>query len=121
MGLTREQILAARRNRKPQRFEVPEWGGEVFIRVLSAEDQMALADGEDSKQVPVKVLCATLVDEDGTRLFTDDDAAELAREDFPVIMRVFSEAAKLNGLSTKELDEAMAGLQQAPDAQHSTD
>ncbi len=116
MGLTREQILAARRNRKPHRFEVPEWGGDVFIRVLSAEDQLALADNENPTEAPIRVLLCSLVSEDGERLFADEDFAELVQEDWPVIMRVFAEAAHLNGLSTKELDEAMEGFGNAPDA-----
>jgi hypothetical protein len=32
-------------------------------------------------------------------------------------MQVFGEVAKLNGLSTKELDEAMESFAHAPDAQ----
>lgn len=119
MALTRDQILAARRNRKPHRFEVPEWGGDVFIRVLSAEDQLAY-DGVEAKEVPGRVLIDSLCDENGERLFTDEDYAELIKEDFPVIMRVFAEAAHLNGLSTKELDEAMSAFEQAPDAARST-
>jgi hypothetical protein len=122
LGLTREQILAARRDRKPQRFEVPEWGGDVFIRVLSAADQMDLAkEGDDPSDTPIKVLVRSLVSEEGEPLFTDVDAAELAKEDWPVIMRVFQEAAHLNGLSTKELDEAMAGFTQAPDESSSSE
>lgn len=120
MGLTREHILAARKDRKPHRYEVPEWGGDVFIRVLSAQDQMQLSEGADEKQMPVRVLLHTLVTEEGERLFTDEDFAELAGEDFPIILRVFSEAAKLNGLSTTELDEAMEGFVPAPDESSSS-
>lgn len=124
MGLTREQILRSRQDRKPHRFEVPEWGGDVFIRVLSAQDQMALAEGSDTEsdktRMPIRVLLASLVDEEGSRLFNDEDFDELAQEDFTIILRVFSESAKLNGLSTKELDEAMAGFKPAPDAQTSS-
>jgi hypothetical protein len=121
LGLTREQILAARRDRKPQRFEVPEWGGDVFIRVLSAADQMDLAEGTEAKDTPIKVLIRSLVSENGEPLFTDEDFAELAKEDWPVIMRVFQESAHMNGLSTKELDEAMAGFAQAPDESSSSE
>ncbi len=120
MTLTREQILAARKDRKPHRFEVPEWGGDVFIRVLSAEDQATLSDETDPKRMPVKVLIYALVDEQGERLFTDEDFAELMQEEFPVILRVFTEAAHLNGLSTKELDEAMEGFASAPDESNSS-
>lgn len=106
MALTRDQILSARRGRKPTALEVPEWGGTVYIRVLSAEDQLAIADS-DGGVTPVKVLVACLVDENGERLFSGEDATELGKEDFPVILRVFAEVARLNGLSSKELDEAM--------------
>jgi hypothetical protein len=117
MGLSREAILAARRNRKPVRLEVPEWGGDVWVKVLSAEDQANLAEEgqEGSLSVPMKVLVACLCDEEGTRLFSDEDAAELAKEDAPVIMRVFSFAAKTNGLTTTELDEAMASFGTGPE------
>jgi hypothetical protein len=121
VGLTREQILAARRDRKPHRFEVPEWGGDVFIRVLSAKDQMVLSDGVDPKETPVKVLCYSLVNEDGERLFSDEDFEALADMDWPVIMRVFTESAKLNGLSTKELEKAMQDFTSAPDESSSTE
>lgn len=121
MGLTREQILAARKDRKPHRFEVPEWGGDVFIRVLSGNDQMELSKDTAPEETPGRVLVHSLVSEEGELLFTEEDVHELMQEDWPVIMRVFSESAKLNGLSTKELDEAMAGFVQAPDESSSSE
>lgn len=105
--LTREQILAAKRGRKPERLEVREWGGEVYVRVMSAAEQTALSRDVKPEELPVRLLLRTIVDEHGERLFTDEDYGELAGEDFPVILRVFSFAARLNGLSNKELDEAM--------------
>lgn len=121
MSLTREQILAARKDRKPQRLEVPEWGGEVYIRVLSARDQAELSEDTKPTEIPVKVILHCLVDEEGARIFTDDDMDALWAEDFPVIMRVFGAAAKLNGLSTAELDEAIASFAPAPDEFSSTE
>ena len=121
MTLTREQILAARSNRKPERLEVPEWGGEVYVRVLSAKDQMTVADGATPQETPIRVLLHCLVDEKGERILADDDFDALASEDFPVIMRVFAFAAKLNGLSTKELEEAMESFAPAPDEYSSSE
>ena len=115
MTLTREQILAARADRKPQRLEVPEWGGNVYIRVLSARDQMSLSDSSKPEEMPIKVLLHSIVDEHGERILQDEDFEALAGEDFPIIMRVFAFAAKLNGLSTKELEEAMESFAPAPD------
>lgn len=120
MTLTREQILASRKDRKPVRLEVPEWGGDVFVRVLSARDQMDLADGKSDRDMPVLVLLHCLVNEEGERLLGDADFDALAEEDFPVIMRVFTFVAKLNGLSTGELEAAMENFAPTPDASSSS-
>ena len=121
MTLTREQILASRKGRKPVLLEVPEWGGEVYVRVLSAADQMVLSDGVEPKEMAIKVILHCLVDEDGERIFGDDDVDELAKEDFPVIMRVFGFVAKQNGLSTKELEEAMENFGPSPNGSKSSE
>ncbi len=42
MPLTKEQILAA--SPKLKEVEVPEWGGSVFIRPVTLEEQGKLAD-----------------------------------------------------------------------------
>jgi hypothetical protein len=109
VSLSREEILRARTNRKPVPIEVPEWGGVVFAKVLSANDQSTLVeDGVPDGALPVRVLVRALCDENENPLFSEDDAAELGKEAFPVILRVFSVVAKLNGLSNKELEEAVA-------------
>jgi hypothetical protein len=119
--LTREQILASRGDRKPIRLEVPEWGGDVFVRVLSAADQMVLSDGVEPNEMALKVIVHCLVTEAGDRIFGDDDVQELAKEDFPVIMRVFGFVAKQNGLSTKELEEAMENFGPSPNGSKSSE
>jgi hypothetical protein len=119
--LTREQILASRMNRKPVLLEVPEWGGDVYVRVMSAADQAILSDGVKPAELPIHVILHCLVDESGDRILTDEDAEALAKEDFPVIMRVFAFVAKLNGLSTKELEEAMENFGPSPNGSKSSE
>jgi hypothetical protein len=123
VSLTREQILAARHreDRKPVKVSVPEWGGDVYLRVMTVADQVALSEDVKPAEMPVQVLLHCLVDENGTRLLEEEDAEALAEEDFPLVLRLFNEAAKLNGLTSKELEVAMASFEQARDEQLSTD
>jgi hypothetical protein len=113
MSLTREEILASRADRRPVPLEVAEWGGTIYLRQLTVTDQVALSENNTPAEMPVAVLIACICDEKGTALFHQADKAELAQESFSIILRVFAEAAKLNGLSTAELDEAMASFERA--------
>jgi hypothetical protein len=88
---------------------------------MSAADQAALSDGIKPAELPVHVILHCLVDESGNRILADDDAEALFKEDFPVIMRVFGFVAKQNGLSTKELEEAMENFGPSPNGSKSSD
>ena len=117
-ALTKDQIFAARRDRKPVRLTVPDWGGDVFVRVLKYDDQMRISEegaGSDA-EFPLRLIIAAVVDEDGAPIFEDGDLDRLMAEDFPVIMAVFREAGKVNGITSKELDEAVRDFERTPDA-----
>lgn len=115
----RARVLALQTDRKPVPLDFPAWGDDLYIRVLSANDQMDLAEVNDGKAMPVQIVLACLVDADGTRIFTEEDAAALGEFPFPEVMEVFAKVAKLNGLSTEELEEAVASFAPAPDEQRS--
>lgn len=111
---TREEFLAAARHGKPHKIEVPEiWSEPVYIRVLSAKDQISLTEGRDQSQVPFRVLVACICNEDGTPILQQGDEDILAEFPFPVILRVFTEAARINGISSQELEEAVAHFEPA--------
>lgn len=116
MGLTRDEIRASRQDRKPVRLEVPEWGGDVFVRVMSAKESLELTDIKDQNQMIFAVLIAGLVTEDGERLFTTEDAAWLEEEPFHVVLRVFTEVARVSGLPVGNAEEAVQVFEPTPDA-----
>jgi hypothetical protein len=119
--LDRDQIRAGQAERsKALPFYVEEWGGDVFIRPLTVAEQGALAEASPT-QMPVRVILACVTDETGKPMFLDEDAGWLADEPFPVILKVFAQAAKLNGLSTAELDEAMRSFGATRDEGRSSD
>jgi hypothetical protein len=124
MALTRDEIIAAIAARKAEvdTVPVPEWGGDVFIRRLDANDLEATGlldggSGANAAKMAVQLMIICVAAEDGTPLFTEDDRDLLAGAEFPIVLRVFAEVAKINGLSNEELEEAMAAFAAAqPDA-----
>jgi hypothetical protein len=83
MALNRDQILGAQ-DLKTATVPTPEWGGDVLIRAMTAlqRDQMMGMIGAAGATVQDSELKAFLcaqcaVDEDGKRLFTDEDVAAL--------------------------------------------
>ncbi len=116
MSLTKQQILSAD-DCKKERIDVPEWGGEVYIRVMTgAERDMFEAGlyGSDNyngsgkmnfKNVRAKLATLTLCDESGNRLFTDADMVTLGTKSAAALDRVFSAAQKLNGFTDQDVED----------------
>jgi hypothetical protein len=114
MSLSRDEIIAAIAARKVETttVEVPEWGGSVQLRRMDAADLEAvgLMSGEASNDMPVRVLAACLCDDEGNQLFGLKKLKELEAADAMVVLRLFAECAKLNGLMTAELEEMVEGF-----------
>lgn len=124
MLLSREQIIGAD-DRKTEDVAVPEWGGTVRVRALSGAERDAYEAGivslrgDGTKSVNLKNLRGRLVslscvDEDGARLFTDEDAIALGDKSASALERVFDVARKLSGLSEDDVEELAEGFAPAP-------
>lgn len=100
-SLTREQILAAD-DLRLERVDALEWGGCVYVRMLTAAEALQFhADGqkdEHKEDALFRIAALTIVDENGNRLFTVDDAKDLAGKSHAVIQRICQRAMELNGL-----------------------
>lgn len=120
MLLSKEQILAAQ-DRKEVIVSVPEWGGDVRLMEMSGEDRahyMASIfkygtneKGEvtvegDPTNSDAKLLARSIVDEDGNRIFTEDDIVALGKKNGLVLDRLSTEANKLNALTPTAVDDA---------------
>jgi hypothetical protein len=97
--LTREQILNL--NDLPtQQVPVPEWGegATLNVRQLTVAEVNALAEAQ--KAAPDKMfvqwIVATVMDDNGNRLFTPDDVEALERKSAQVIRRLAEAAIGLN-------------------------
>ena len=113
MLLSKEAILSAK-NAPPETVEVPEWGGSVCVKVMTAAEREAYEDAvyddEGTAAAPhpaVQLLVRTVCDDSGKLLFGADDVAALAAKDAPVLMRLYRIARKVNKIG-REFVEADA-------------
>jgi hypothetical protein len=117
MLLSREEIVAAiaARSKEVARVDVPEWGGEVCVRRLTAAEVEAtgLTDDERNPNMPTRFIAACLADEAGAPLFTAEETTALAVADMAVTARVFGECIRVNGLMSSSLQEAVASFADA--------
>ena len=121
MALSRDAIIAAD-DIKTREVDMPEWGGSVFVKgVTGAERDNFEAANQDSSgnakltNLRARFLVRCIVNEQGTRIFADQDAAALGKKSSAAINRLWEVAGELNG--TKDSDqEAMEGNSEATGA-----
>jgi hypothetical protein len=123
--LTREAILTAA-DMPHQEVPVPEWGGQVRVKSLTAKEQNDFAQGfeyeKHGSRLRLKpgqnygprlvVLCA--VDADGSALFGDGDVVTLAGKSGKAVARLVEAIQKLNGMSEEEQEEIEKNSGAAP-------
>lgn len=110
--LTRDAILGAD-DLKREAVDVPEWGGQVLISVMTGaardawEQSIAGKGGRpDVSNIRARLVAACAVDESGARLFTDADAEALGSKSAAAIERCAKVAQRLNGLTAEDVEAA---------------
>lgn len=111
-ALTADSILKTADLSNVLRVDVPEWGGHVFVKVMSGAERdtwevSATNALSNPKNVNIRAtLCAiTVCDESGKRLFSDTDAAKLGEKSALALDRVFEVARRVNKLTDTDLKE----------------
>jgi len=122
-NLTREEILEAD-DIKTEKVEVPEWGGDVFIRTMSGAErddfEASLIKGKKTNLSNIRAkLCAlVIIDDKDKRLFAEKDVFVLGRKSAKALDRVFVAAQKLNGISSEDVEDMVknSGIGQNEDS-----
>ena len=121
--LTREQILQAE-DLRSEKVEIPEWDGSVIVRGLTGSERgrfqnsiMSQNGNVNSKNVMVdmkdaemRLVAYCVVDENGKRLFTEKDIAELGKKSGAAINRISDIAMRLSGFTPEDLQELTENL-----------
>lgn len=130
--LTAEAILKA--NDLPyEDINVPEWGGIVRVRGATALEASEYSEsmvvrkktknkeGDDDTEIEInplnsqcKLVVRCVVDEDGNRIFKDEDAASLGKKNTRAVERVFRRVQELSGMTKKARDEIVKNSETGP-------
>lgn len=119
--LSRDEILAAR-DHTIEEVNVPEWGGIVYVRGVSGvqRDKFELLSHQarqagkkmgieaDPRGLLVKLVIASICDENGELVFTEQDAEALNEKSALALQRVYSVALRLSSFSEQDI-KALAG------------
>jgi len=115
LPLTREVILGIRDSRM-ELVEIPEWQGDMYIRSLTAaerdawEASIVSIDDQGNRQSNMANLRARLVVRtaclvDGSPLFMESDAEILGSKSAAAVDRAFAVAARLSGITDRDVKE----------------
>jgi hypothetical protein len=114
MALSAEQILAAD-DLGLLKISVKEWGGDVYVRVMSVGERDAyerLWIGKRETGVDnfrTEYLSRVLCDETGKLLFTREQVAALANKSGAVMGRLFDAALRHNNMTEADVEELGKG------------
>ena len=121
MALTKDQILSVD-DLGLLKLHVPDWNGDVFIRVMTVGERDAYEnEWQRKKETGVddfrtKFLVRCLVDEKGNRLFDNGDVAKLAQKSARVMNRIWMAAMEHNNLSDQSIEELAKNSEPGPTA-----
>jgi len=110
VALTAEQILASD-DLGLKKVTVREWGGDVYIRVMSVGERDSyerLWMGKRDSGVEnfrTEYLCRVLCDENGSLLFSREQIDSLRNKSGAVMGRLFDEALKHNNMTEEDVEQ----------------
>lgn len=91
----KDEILNAKDNRL-EPVDVTEWGVTIYVPLVTLEDMEGFTKTE-GPNATARMAAFVIRDEQGRRVFTDDDAPALAKKSVAAVNRVINAFNNLNG------------------------
>jgi putative heme iron utilization protein len=101
--LSAEEILGAN-DLEPVEVEVPEWGGVVRLRPMTAEQVIEYQEkvkSGDKRHGAIIMVGMCVVNEDNEPAFTEVQVRQLGKKSLAALQRIQRAALKINGLDDK--------------------
>lgn len=110
--MIKDKIFAAA-DRKRRKVDVPEWEAEIFVQSMTGTERARFKtlteklnkDGREAEADTWLVLY-TATDEQGNRVFSDEDFARLNDKSASILTHIAKEALIVNGLLPESIEEA---------------
>src|ERR1044072_1746226 len=112
--VTRDNIRAYK-GKAPEPVEIPEWGGTVYVRVMTGAERAAFAaetyqhNGRsmklNRKNFRARLLVRTLCNSAGVPLYSAAEAAELGEQPSDILDRLSVVASRINGMTAKDVED----------------
>jgi len=126
--LSRDSILEVN-DLKTERVHIPEWGGDVLVRTLTAkerdefENSMVKVSGRGRSQVReliiqnvrARLAVLTVLNEDGEQMFNRTDEEALGKKAGSALNRIWDVSSRLAGISDSDVEEILGNSETDPD------
>ena len=123
--LNKQEILA-KEDLKTEDLFVPEWDAWVKVRTLNASERDHFEAGTvqrngkktttNLENIRARLCLLCLVDENGERLFQEEDTYPLGGKSAAALDRIFTVAQRLNGLRDEDVEELAGNSPAGPSA-----
>lgn len=116
MALLDRAAIFGTKDLRTRDVDIEDWGGTVRVRALTArqldthQQTSYAARGKDGKTVDpefrARVVALGVIDEDGKRIFIDDDIPELSTKSGAALEVLFEAIMELTGTGAKAVERA---------------
>jgi len=113
----REQIRSCDDSKVSEPIPCPEWGGDtvLYVRIISGSERDAFDAASfvqkgkkremSLQDIRARLVCLAACDATGSPVFRRGDEKWLTRKSTVPLDRLYAAAAKLNGLTTEDIEE----------------
>lgn len=127
MALLNAQDIFGADDSKTETVKVPEWGGEILIKTLTAQERDAFEaesvttnksgrKEQDLRNFRARYVSKIAINEDGSPLFkTRQEIAMLGSKSARALDRVFEAGTKLNLMTEEDIEELTEGFEEGAD------
>lgn len=104
------ELISGVKDYRLEAVEVPEWNTTVHLREITVSERDKLLGKFETPMretaAYAHILLHSLCDENGNRVFGDDEYETLASKNAKVIDRLAKQALKLNAINAEAVDDA---------------